>query len=118
VSDDLGGTVERDGDVWRYHASRQVPDGIQTRTIEWDHEPTPEQVAIAEDWDGFTPQVGEVLLSKVIGPFFWFKDVGPPAWRWPKVTFSKWGVGLGWRMTAYYVSLRTQTGRSQGGGNG
>lgn len=114
MSDDAstGGNVQRDGDVWRYHASRLVPLGTQTRTIEWDHEPTAEQLAIAEDWDGFSPEMGETVVGRIVGPFFIFKDVGPPAWRWPKVTFNKWGVGIGWRMTAYHLSLRAHTGRS------
>lgn len=92
---------------WRYVGVENTPKGTLTRTIEWDHEPTADELDYARTYD-VKDQTG-TTSARVLGPFLLVKDVGPPPWPWPKVLVRlgrKWQVGIGWRMTAYHVGGR------------
>ena len=92
---------------------RVVPEGTLRTIVRWDHPPTDEEVTTAlransaleiallteQLGDGETKVRSRRQLTKR-GAWYLTVQSGPPIWRYPRVDFLRWGVGVGWWLWA------------------
>lgn len=53
-----------------------------------------------------TMVVGETKKAKIIGPFFLYKDTGPPTWWFPRIGYKTRAFRFGWLRWAFAIGLR------------